>query len=266
MNLRYITCSDPREFNDIHDIVNLAQLSPRTEIAVQAHPSKMSVGMPRNQWFHELLNYVMTDKYNVNLAVHVNREWCEQICETGTFPQELKEMFDLCHDDKTGCPVIKRWQLNMSRSAVKSIKYNKLKRLFQTNKDREFILQYNENTRLACGKLYDMGARFSLLYDASGGRGISPTVWTMPVFADRAQGYSGGMSPENVSENLQKISTVAVKAVTKYDERNRRIYSLKERDDIWIDAEGKLKLDDKFNIERARNYIINAENWLNRHR
>ena len=54
MKLRYITCSDPREHNSIKSVIELAKL-PRAEIAVQCHPSKMSVGMPRNVWFNQLI-------------------------------------------------------------------------------------------------------------------------------------------------------------------------------------------------------------------
>ena len=63
-------------------------------------------------------------------------------------------------------------------------------------------------------------------------------------------GYSGGMSPENVVENLNQISSVVPK----------------HREDIWIDAEGKLKTDDKFDIDRAANYVLAAEKWLQRQR
>ena len=58
MQLKYITCSDPREFNDAYKIIDLTQISPRVEIAVQMHPSKASPGMPRYEWFGKLVDYV----------------------------------------------------------------------------------------------------------------------------------------------------------------------------------------------------------------
>ena len=249
MNLRYITCSDPREFNDIHDIVRLGQMSSRVEIAVQAHPSKMSPGMPRNEWFHELLEYVMMDKYKIRLAIHVNREWCDEICRNGKIPSELQEFFELNRNNNPYQPIIKRWQLNIPKDTVNKIQYCGLKRLFDSNPEKEFILQYNDNTRDVCRMLHGMNTRFSLLYDASGGRGLSPNSWMAPVYPNVYQGYSGGMSPENVSENLDKISSVVPSGSY-----------------IWIDAEGRLKSDDKFNTERATQYILNAENWLSRQR
>ena len=266
MKLKYITCSDPREFNDIHDIVSLAQTSPRTEIAVQAHPSKMSNGMPRNEWFRELLDFVQCDGYKINLAVHVNRDWCDEICRKGVIPKELKPFFDLCRNNNVYDGLVKRWQLNIPSDTVKKINFRALKRLFATHPEKEFIIQYNDKTSDSVAKLHNINARFSVLYDASGGRGILPKSWGAPLWSSVPQGYSGGLSPENVEENLSMISSRAVCPHARYGKNNEVIYSLEERFDIWIDAEGKLKTDDKFDIARARQYIMNAENWLQKHR
>ena len=261
MQLRYITCSDPREFNDIHDIVKLGKLSPRVEIAVQAHPSKMSPGMPRNEWFRELLQYVMVDKHKIRLAVHVNREWCDQVCRTGTIPNELIEFFEMCRNGNVYDALIKRWQFNMPADTAKNINIHALKKLMNLYPEKYFIFQYNNNTSDAIAKLFNANARFSVLYDASGGRGIAPNSWHAPLYSNVPQGYSGGMSPENVVANLDKISDVAKRPVAQY-KGNDTIYKMEERSDIWIDAEGKLKTDDKFDVVRARQYILNAENWL----
>ena len=261
MNLKYITCSDPREFNDIRDIVKLGQLSPRVEIAVQAHPSKMSTGMPRRLWFRDLLKHITRHNCYINLAVHVNREWCDEICRTGKIPEDLKEFFDLVSVYSMQ-PVIRRWQLNIPSETVKNINIDALKNLLNKNNDKEFIFQCNDNTKDVITKMHKQSARFSVLYDASGGRGISPKHWSAPLFSNVSQGYSGGLSPENVGDNLSKIYTVTQIPMAKYDKNNEIVYTLEDRDDIWIDAEGKLKTDDRFDIARARQYVINAENWL----
>jgi len=262
MNLRYITCSDPREFNDIHDIVKLAMISKRVEIAVQAHPSKMSPGMPRNEWFRELLDFVIRDKYDINLAVHVNQEWCDYICRKGKIPFELKEFFASCHNGDCYKPVIARWQLNVPAKTANNMNIRALKQLLNSNLGKKFIIQYNNNTSDVVHSLYRARAQFSVLYDASGGRGISPQSWAEPVFSGRPQGYSGGLSPENIATNLDKISRVANRSIPLYDAHDNIVICYAPRDDIWIDAEGKLKTDNKFDVARARQYILNAENWL----
>ena len=250
MYIRYITCSDPREFNDIHQIVELGKISPRVEIAVQAHPSKMSCGMQRNLWFRELLSYIICYKYDINLAVHVNREWCDEICRKGIIPSDLTDFFDPRLNNKvTKKPLVKRWQLNMPKETADNVNVRALKKLFDLCPDKEFILQYNTNTQSAIASLYSAGARFSVLYDASGGQGILPTSWSAPVYKSVSQGYSGGLSPENILSNLDKISSV-----------------VPAHHAVWIDAEGKLKTNNMFDVARARQYILNTENWIAKQR
>ena len=261
MNLRYITCSDPREFNDIHEIIKLGEMSPRVEIAVQAHPSKMSSGMPRNEWFRELVHCVHSYNYDINLAVHVNREWCDEICRTGKIPQDLKEFF-YWNTNFGFTPLIKRWQLNIPSETVPNVNYRALKKFFRENSRNEFIVQYNNNTKGVVEKLHDLRVRFSVLFDASGGRGISPSSWKAPLFSNVSQGYSGGLSPENIKTNLDKISQIAVMPMAYYDANDNVVHTMYERGDIWIDAEGRLKTDDRFDVARARLYIDNAEKWL----
>ena len=98
MKLKYITCSDPREHNSIKSIMELSRL-PHVEIAVQCHPSKMSNGMPRNVWFNELLNAAYQTQ-NINLAIHVNAEWANDICARGIIPDTIIEWIRLKNEDK----------------------------------------------------------------------------------------------------------------------------------------------------------------------
>lgn len=74
MILRYITCSDPREDTPVNDILELSQFTPNTEIAVQAHPSKMSFNMPRYKWFTQILkeSLYMPTAYKYGLMQKVN--------------------------------------------------------------------------------------------------------------------------------------------------------------------------------------------------
>ncbi|MBQ0013244.1 MAG: hypothetical protein KBS86_01580 [Proteobacteria bacterium] len=244
MQLKYITCSDPREFNDINDIIKLGQISPLVEIAIQSHPSKMSPGMPRFQWFEELVLRVASDKSSkINLAMHINREYCDSICRFGKIPTEIKQFFDFTYEN--GSPIIQRIQLNMPADTAKKVNIRKLSELIAADSKREFIFQYNDETKTAVQNMYKMGTCFSVLYDASGGRGMSPAAWQKPVFANRFQGYSGGISPANVIKNLDDINSV--------------VWAKKRP--IWIDAEGRLKQYDMFNIDLARTYINNALAW-----
>ena len=245
MKLRYITCSDPREHNSIKSIIDLAKM-PHAEIAVQCHPSKMSPGMPRNVWFEDLLKEVV-QLPRMNLAIHINSEWANDICVNGNIPYPLSAWFKV--ENKREKPVVQRVQLNMPKQTADNIDIYHIARIIDSYWDKEFIFQYNDKTREAIQKLHEAGLKFSLLFDASGGNGIAPKSWGKPIYETHPMGYSGGMSAENVVGNLRKIE---------------RVVGDKE---IWIDAEGKLKSNDlfeekaKFDVDLARAYITRANMW-----
>lgn len=243
MKLRYITCSDPREDIPVENILRLSQVAPNIEIAIQAHPSKMSFDMPRQKWFSKLLKESLSMPVPPNLALHVNLDWCDKICQ-GYLAPELIEIFCLLRDD--GTPVVRRWQINIHGSKTKKINTANIASLLANNPDREFIFQYGASEYNRIHRLDKTGAKFSVLYDTSGGAGKLTKNWRMPLFENHPQGYAGGLSPENVSENLDKIAKVAG-----------------NRTDIWIDAEGKLKTPGTktFDINRANQYIKTALNW-----
>ena len=246
MNLRYITCSDPREHNDTRDIIRLA-LMPHAEIAVQCHPSKMSHGMPRNIWFKTVLHAAYSIPH-LNLAIHINNEWAHDICTKGNIPDELVNMVNARNE--LNAPIIRRIQINMPESAIQKINPGAVAKLISDYNRREFIFQYNDKTRGAIDKIHNTGAKFSLLFDASGGRGVAPANWQKPVYETHPMGYSGGISPDNVIDNLRKINEIVPNDAK-----------------IWIDAEGRLKSNDlfyagmRFDTELARQYVERANNW-----
>lgn len=246
MKLKYITCSDPREHNSIKSIMELSRL-PHVEIAVQCHPSKMSNGMPRNVWFNELLNAAYQTQ-NINLAIHVNAEWANDICARGIIPDTIIEWIRLKNEDKES--IIKRIQLNMPQKTAGNIKPGVVAQIIQSFPNQEFIFQYNNNTKDAIKKLHKTGAKFSLLFDASGGNGVAAENWQKPIYETHPMGYSGGMSATNVIGNLNKIKTL-----------------VDNNYETWIDAEGRIKsatlFDEKpkFDVDMACAYINRANLW-----
>lgn len=245
MRLRYITCSDPRETVAVEAVLRLSQTAPIVEIAVQAHPSKMSDGMPRNQWFNRLLKESLYMPKAPNLAVHVNMEWCDNFCQ-GILAPEIKNWLSLTRTD--GTPVIRRWQINVYGSKTKIFNPEEIAKLLKSFSDNEFIFQYGPSECYNIKCLNETGSKFSLLYDVSCGTGKTNKNWAAPLYTNHPQGYAGGLSPENVTENLDKIKLVT-----------------KDRTDVWIDAESKLKNPEtkKFDINRAKQYISAALKWQN---
>lgn len=94
---------------------------------------------------------------------------------------------------------------------------------------QDFITQHNDaNKRHARGT----HPRHCLLVDGSGGRGLSPEEWRCPE-STKAVGFAGGLGPDNLAAELPRIEAVA-------PERS------------WVDMEGKLRVNDWFDLGLAR--------------
>lgn len=246
MILETITCSGIREHNGIEDILNLGKTYPMAEFAVQAHPSKFSFGEPRHAWFYTLMEKAC--ETDINLAMHVNSEWRTEICH-GTIPGDIKYMWDMKRPN--GKPIIGRIQININGGNESFIfMANKVADIIREYPYIEFIFQYTPRQRKRLERLDAKNVPFSMLFDASGGRGKLPKRWHEPIMPNHKMGYSGGLKPENVADNLDKISTVLT-----CDYKT------------WIDAEKGLTAVDtgKFDVARAEAYIKAALNWQKIH-
>ena len=223
---------------------------PNVEIAVQASPSKIAPGTARRVWFDTLMHAVRNNPRKLNLALHVNMAYCDQMCR-GTIPADLFTWFLARREDYS--PVITRWQINFSGSKTEFLDYPAMTRMFAMHPEREFIMQDNSSTtsgtHLARLRACMLTPSYSVLYDQSSGNGILAQQWARP-HTDVRTGYSGGLKPENVAAQLDKIAAVV-------------------RDDtIWIDAEGGLKTPGTktFDLSRARAYIDATNAWCQKNR
>ena len=72
-----------------------------------------------------------------------------------------------------------------------------------------------------------------ILYDTSGGHGVSPKSWPEPI-KGLAVGYAGGLRLENLEDQLHKIEEVA-----------------KDRS-VWIDMESGVRTDNRFDLDKVK--------------
>lgn len=122
---------------------------------------------------------------------------------------------------------VERVQINGVVSPVE------LSSICATYPDTQFITQHGNPHNGQLVELEIKTGNHSLLLDASGGRGIMPSEWIMPATIKRV-GFAGGLGPNEMTENLPKIIKAA------------------NGTDYWIDMEGKIRTDDKFDIEKVR--------------
>lgn len=236
MILKTIVCSGINETNDIDEAVDFLKKHPNVEFGVQCSPKKASYGTLRFDWLKALTRKLNDENIEKRIALHLNEGFVVSFCD-GKVPDEILDLLSKGNG-------IGRLQLNfkISREVFASGKIPDLQTLqktAQTVLPHPIILSASEaNLPFIC-KAYHQKMKFDVLYDDSFGEGIMPDVRKPPLFEDVFQGYAGGLSPENVATELQKIEKVA-------------------KGEVFIDAEGKLKENGLFSFERAEKFVQNA--------
>lgn len=251
MILNYVTCSGTNEFTDIESLVALMREFPLGEVGVQVSEKQSPAGGARIDWVWQLVAYTNEHNTSINAALHVNRTWVENLCR-GIVVPELQELLEL--RDIYDLPYFKRIQLNfkLGRDAVSLDCANTIIMLQQRIK-RRFILSYNESNAKLIKLLYLKGLRFDCLFDSSFGAGIAPNTRQAPVFADILQGYAGGITPDNVCAELDKIASVV--------EISPAIGN------VYIDAQKGLEDDQThLSLDKCNQYLANATAWYHSHR
>lgn len=107
------------------------------------------------------------------------------------------------------------------------------------------ITQYKEVNAALADVLREHKSH-AMLFDGSGGRGLSPSAWHAPLHGI-ACGYAGGLGPDNLEVELLKIAAVAGDRST------------------WVDMENKLRVPDTsgadwFDLARAQACLAIASN------
>jgi len=242
MRLKTITCSGANEHTAIEPLVKMLRPYHRAELGIQVSGTKASFSTARYWWLKILYITLLKEKNPVAVALHINSDWVERFCQGDVAP-EIAEWLDLSYAN--GDPFICRVQLNFKIGREKTPDLDKMLEAIKRFPRQRFIFSYNDDNAEFIQKVHDTGLKFDLLFDSSHGEGILPESYPAPIFKDGSQGYSGGLSPENVEERLWLITK-----------------SVPIGRDFSIDAEGKLKGADKhFSIEKCAQYLKKASRW-----
>lgn len=257
MNLKCITISGANEHTDIKELVALVERyyhyeGIKIELGIQVSPTKASFDSARYQWLMRLHEQARGFCY-VYLALHINPGWVEQVC-AGSIPLELIEFMNLFGYYHDGGVILERIQLNFLIGREEAPDMDRLRRVISLYHKFKFILPYNEPNKQFIDDFYfrcfgKHNCYFNLLYDESHGEGKLAKQWRPRVYSDVMQGYSGGLSPENISSELTKIALLNVGDTS-----------------VWIDAEGKLKGDDgHLSLQKADAFIQGAKSYFGHH-
>ncbi len=190
---------------------------------------------PSVQWMQKL-----DESLRLRMSVHLCGWWVRRICAADLM--WLRTTYDIAL--LIGCA--ERVQLNFHghfHELVRPLK-KLAKELTLWWPGKQVICQVDGANDDIVSNLYDLGARVAGLYDRSGGAGQLPEAWPGPLRGIPA-GYAGGLSAENVEEQLVIISELV-------------------DDPIWIDVETHVRSDNdqQFDLGKVEAFLKAAEPWV----
>lgn len=240
MNLQYVTLTGADNGIRPADLVAISKDYPIVEWGILFSQNKSAVPRyPSFDWVLDLLKATEPIADKVNLAAHLCGKWVDDALKgRGTF-------WDDQQMDR-----FQRYQLNLSQDRILSLPKATL--LFDA------ILRDCKSWRCMVGGDYsriDVDCDFFRknriypLIDASGGRGICPDAWPAPYpCEDKSQwihvGYAGGLSPDNLQDQLGKIEQVA------------------GDHPIWIDMESGIRTGDNFDLKKCVLVLQTVMDWI----
>jgi hypothetical protein len=223
---------------DPGDLVAIAEDFPFVEFGILLSKNrKGGYRFPSIEWLEDL-DGICSSGANLVLSGHIFGHWVRDICLGGSkFFCDLDpawKMFD-------------RFQLNFHAESHK-VSLAGLKKVLSDHlgAERQVILQQDGVNNFFFSALSNSSEIDVVpLFDSSGGAGKVPGSWPKAV-PGVCCGYAGGLSPDNLEDQLEMISAVAGSGA------------------IWIDAETHLRSKDDaiFDLAKVRRFLEIAEKWI----
>jgi hypothetical protein len=215
-NLVYCTLTGIDDSVNLDAVKDLFDEFNFVEFGVLWNPNKLGIGRyPSLKTIEEFASRFE----GMNIALHACRGAASSLLENQDVPDFVS--------------AFSRIQVNFAFNPVLAWA-DKFENLLHTYRDQSIITQHNQ-PNLNFSTLFP-NRNHEVLFDSSGGRGLTPKGW-LPPLRGYLCGYAGGLGAHNVLEELQKI-----KAVTK-DEP------------FWIDMETSLRTDDRFDLKKCRSVL-----------
>lgn len=115
-------------------------------------------------------------------------------------------------------------------------------------RDGVTVITQHNSANVAVQEAFLDHGNHAVLFDASGGQGLSPATWPASL-PGTSCGYAGGLGPDNLRTELGRIAQAAGGHVT------------------WVDMEGKLRTRDAagidwFDLEKCQDCLRELDHWV----
>jgi len=183
---------------------------------------------PSEAWLNQL-KIVKQNNPGMKLSGHICGAWVREICK-GDWSQMKEVLGDIFE-------IFDRFQLNFHAYLHKIDREPFLKGFGR----KQYIFQLDDVNNGILDIAKEAGIDAVPLFDTSGGIGRLPESWPAQ---NGYSGYAGGLSVENLTEQLEKISKVA-------------------DSEIWIDAETRVRSnnDQLFDLIKVEEFVKIAQGF-----
>jgi len=242
--IRTVTVTGADMSVEPEELVDIATEYPFVEFGILVSRNNVLGGnrFPTRMWIEKLISAKIVqdavfDRV-IQLSLHVCGSYVKEILQQGNWAGLITNMpNNLCW--------FRRIQLN-THGRVHLYDREPFSNAAKILSDRghQIIIQIDGSNDTEC-ILSDAkadGNNIVGLYDLSSGNGVLPQSWQS---CKSFTGYSGGLSPDNVQENIEKIAQVA-------------------SSEIWIDAETHLRSnnDAQFDVEKVKKFLENVKPYV----
>lgn len=218
------------------DVIALSAGFPFVEWGILVSASNLGTErFPSLPWIARLCSVL--ESQSAMISVHVCGQWVRDIC-AGNWTPLFTNVGPLLN-------FASRVQLNfhcyehlLSDSFVEKAVERQHQQGWQT------IFQVDGVNDHLVSNAYDDGLDCVPLYDKSGGAGITPDTWPVPMKGIYS-GYAGGIGPENVAAEIERVRTACA-----------------DGDRVWIDMETKLYTGGKFDLTKCQRVLDVASEFV----
>lgn len=240
LNLTHFTLTGVDEKTSLESVASLSESHPVAEWGFLYSPSRQ--GLPgRYPSIKTLVRAFQSLPPHVRVAMHVCGSGVSNLIVGKSAERQLLDLVAA----RGG-----RVQLNFNQLRY-PVALGELIALLDAYRDVTFITQINKSNHGVWESLAERGAINHVgLFDASGGRGIVRSEWPQPL--PISCGYAGGLGPDNIQQELDRIAAVAGSR------------------SVWVDMEGKLRRTDAsgvdwLDLDACRTCLEAAQAYLQQH-
>ena len=237
-----VTATGADDNTSIRDLEQLQELYPFAEFGILL--SESQAGGPRfpsSMWVQKLSEYQQSIVgTKLTLSAHLCGRWVRDICAGED------EFFKFAWPSRYW-KIFQRIQLNFHGYTHLIANHKDFIEVLKKFEGRQIIFQCDNVNDGLVEEAQGEGIDVAAFHDTSGGGGILPEKWPPPI--TNYTGYAGGLCPDNVCEELERISAV-----------------VPENQVIWIDAEGRLRRNvlaqNVFHIPLVANFFNMSEPFV----